>query len=256
VEGDDVVHEDKGRPERATSFVTGRELAGLRPESLRSLAHELRTPLTIVRGYAELLVHRADGLGPHGVAQMGGEILAGSLTLARLVDDLLISFELDQPGFAICRRRLRLGRRLERLVRPYRDRPGGERIRTEVSSGLEVHADPDWLGPMIGHLLANALAYAPHGPIVVRAGRARGAVRVAVADEGPGLAPEEADRVWERFYRGAAAAASPSRGPGLGLPTVKRLVELHGGEVGVDSVLDGGATFWFTLRPPDAPTAG
>ena len=72
-------------------------------------------------------------------------------------------------------------------------------------------------------------------------------MRVEVADRGPGLADEEIDRVWESFYRGKASAQHPNRGSGLGLTVVKRLVELHQGEIGVQPTPDGGVTFWFTI---------
>jgi signal transduction histidine kinase len=235
LEDEDAVCKDARHVEQAASMLLG------------SISHEMRTPLTIVRGYAELLVERADVLSPSDVAQMSGEILSSSVTLTRLVDDLLGFCELDQEEFAIQRRWLQLSQLLDRSVRRYQVRAGGERIRSELSSGLEVHADQHRLEQVIGNLLANAVTYAANGPIVIRAGRENGAVRVAVADWGPGLTAEEASRVWERFYRGAAAATSRYRGIGLGLTTVKRLVELHGGQVGVESAPDEGSTFWFTM---------
>jgi signal transduction histidine kinase len=247
VEDDGAVREHTRRLEQVATILARRKLADLTAEFLNSVSHELRTPLAIIHGYAELLASRADRLSPPDVVQMSSAILASSVTLTRLVDDLLVFFELDQEEFTIQRRPLQLSQQLEHFIHAYQGHPGGEWIHTDLSSGLEVHADPRRFEQVVGNLLANAVTYATNGPILIRAGRENGSVRVAVTDEGPGLTAEEASRVWERFYRGSAAATSPYRGIGLGLTAVKRLVELHDGQVGVESAPDRGSTFWFTL---------
>ena len=233
--------------EQATTAEALRELAQLKAELLNTVSHELRTPLSLIHGYAELLVHRGDQLEPADVRQMSGEIYTSSRTLARLVDDLLDFSRLDHGRLQLRRTRIALDETLESMVRTFSTQPGGERIVTELEPGIEVDADLDRLHQVVGNLLSNALAYTTSGPIVVRAKRERGNVRVEVADQGPGLDPEEVGRVWESFYRGTEAAQLPNRGSGLGLTVVKQLVELHGGKVGVQSTLGQGATFWFTL---------
>jgi signal transduction histidine kinase len=233
--------------EQATTAEALRELAQLEAELLNTVSHELRTPLSLIHGYAELLVHRAERLEPAEVAQMSGEIYAGSRTLARLVDDLLDFARLEHGRLELRRQRVALGELIESLTSTFRSHPGGERIATELEPGLAVDADPERLHQVIANLLANALAYTSDGPIVVHARHENGDVRVEVADHGPGLAANEVDRVWESFYRGAEAAQLPHRGSGLGLTVVRQLVELHGGRVGVRSIPGQGATFWFSL---------
>jgi two-component system, OmpR family, phosphate regulon sensor histidine kinase PhoR len=224
----------------------------LKAELLNSVSHELRTPLSLIHGYAELLVHRADQLGPDEVAQMSGEIFTGSRTLAQLVDDLLDFSHLDHGRLQLRRTRLALGEQLESLAHTFSTQPGGERIVTDLEAGLHVEADPERFQQAVGNLLTNALSYTADGPIVVRAAREAPGderVRIEVEDHGPGLAPEDVDRVWETFYRGTEAAQLPNRGSGLGLTVVKQIVELHGGTVGVRATAGGGATFWLTLPP-------
>jgi signal transduction histidine kinase len=233
--------------EQATTAEALRELAQLKAELLNTVSHELRTPLSLIHGYAELLVHRAHRLDPAAVAQMSGEIYTSSRTLARLVDDLLDFAHLDQGRLELRRRRIALSELLEALVRTFGAQPGGERITAELAAGLEVDADPERLHQVVGNLLTNALAYTSQGEILVRAHREQRVVRVEVVDHGPGLADDEASRIWESFYRGTEAAQLPNRGSGLGLSVVKQLVELHGGNVGVRGTPGGGATFWFTL---------
>ncbi|MCC7369752.1 MAG: GAF domain-containing protein [Chloroflexi bacterium] len=233
--------------EQATAAEALRELARLKSELLNTVSHELRTPLSLIYGYAELLVHRAAQLSTSEIAQMSGEIHQSARILARLVDDLLDFSDLDHGRLTLHRAAVPLTDLLEGSVRSFQAQPGGERIGTELAPGLVVDADPARLHQIVANLLSNALAYAPDGPILVRVARSGEAVRIEVVDRGPGLGPEEIGRVWESFYRGAQAAVVARRGSGLGLSVVKRLVDLHGGEVGVESAQGQGATFWFTL---------
>jgi signal transduction histidine kinase len=111
---------------------------------------------------------------------------------------------------------------------------------------LPVSADPARVEQVLINLLENAARYSPTGaPIAVTAHRSAGKARVAVADRGPGLAPEERERVFARFVRGAAAEGTG--GLGLGLYLCRNLIERHGGTIGVDSAVGAGATFWFEL---------
>jgi signal transduction histidine kinase len=233
--------------ERAAAVEALRELTQLKAEFLNTASHELRTPLSLIHGYAELLMLRAGQLNPNEIAQMTSEIYAGSQALSHLVDDLLDFSRLAQGRLALHRQQLRLDTLVEQIARAFRAQPGGDRISTELQSGVDVNVDPDRLRQIVGNLLSNALTYTSGGPIVVRACLAGAEARIEVTDAGPGLRPEEIERVWETFYRGAEAAQLPNRGSGLGLTVVKQLVELHGGRVGVQSVQGSGATFWFTL---------
>ncbi len=114
-----------------------------------------------------------------------------------------------------------------------------------------VLGDPDRLRQVLVNLLGNALAHTPAGTAVhVRVGAADGLARVEVADEGPGLEPEQAERVFERFYRADPArsrAAGRAGGSGLGLSIVQAAVEAHDGRVGVRSTPGRGATFVVEL---------
>jgi signal transduction histidine kinase len=115
---------------------------------------------------------------------------------------------------------------------------------------LPVVVDPDRIAQVVTNYLTNAVKYSPaETPIAVRVAREAGVARVAVRDEGPGLAPEQCGRVWERGYRVADAASKGDVGAGLGLGlhSSRSIVEAHGGQVGVESVPGQGAAFWFTL---------
>ena len=229
-----------------------RELARLKTEFLSTASHELRTPLSLIHGYAELLMHRAAQLAPEQVAAMAGEIHGGSRTMVRLVDDLLDFSRLEQGRLRLRRRRVVVSETLGWLIDAFRRQPGGERIVAELAAE-EAFVDPERLSQVVGNLLANALRYAPEGPILVRAARRNGWLEVDVSDRGPGIPPDEQGRIWDEFYRGSAALDSQERGNGLGLAVVKHLVELHGGRVGLSSGPGQGTTFRLTV-PVEGPS--
>ncbi|MDP8924708.1 MAG: HAMP domain-containing histidine kinase [Chloroflexota bacterium] len=206
-----------------------------------------------MHGYAELLHEHVTLLPPDRVARMAGEIYSGSSIMVRLVDDLLDLSRFEQGLVDVRPSRTDLVGVLRSLVDAFRAQPGGERLVAELPEALEAYLDPERLTQAVSNLVINALPYAPAGPIIVRAERRGDDIVVEVADRGPGLAPAAQGRVWEKFYREAAAVNSPNRGSGLGLAVVKPLVELHGGRVGVCSRPGRGATFWFSIPQRETP---
>jgi signal transduction histidine kinase len=237
--------------DEAASVEALREIARLKTELLSTVSHELRTPLTLIHGYAELLNVRAELLTPDDVAMMADEILLGSRTMIRLVDDLLDFSRMDVSRVRLERIRVDLAELVQRHVQTWRSQPGGERLRLEVEPHLEAYADPTRLDQIIRNLISNALSHTPEGPVTVRAALDSLWVRLEVSDQGPGIPEDELPRIWESFFRGERARNSPNRGSGLGLAVVRQLVELHGGRVETESPPGQGATFRIWL--PSAP---
>ena len=121
-----------------------------------------------------------------------------------------------------------------------------------------VLGDPGRLEQVVTEFLTNAFKYAPEeSPVAVRLEIRGEQARVSVHDEGPGLPPDEQERVWEVFHRapGVEVQSGSSIGLGLGLHIGRTIVERHGGQVGVDSAVGQGSTFWFTL-PLSTPLSG
>ena len=237
--------------DEAASVEALRELALLKSELLSTVSHELRTPLTLIHGYAELLQARAEFLTPDDVTMMADEILLGSRTMIRLVDDLLDFSRRDTARIQLERSRLDLSNLLRRHIHAWRGQPGGDRLRLDAPEPHEVEADPARLDQVIRNLISNALHHATDGPVSVRVVGEGAWVRLDVADRGPGIPEEELPRIWDSFFRGERARNSPNRGSGLGLAVVRQLVELHGGRVEVESQLGVGTTFHVWL--PSAP---
>jgi two-component system, OmpR family, sensor kinase len=241
--------------------------------------HELRTPLTAIRGYAEYYRQRG-GVGNGGrhreAAFAGAEVGAAdggrlsepdmdrimqrveqeSARMGVLVEDLLLLARLDQQR-PIERRPVDLLTLAADAVQDARMIAPRRTIELTVGRGAAflVLGDEVRLRQVIGNLMSNALTHTPDGtPIDVRilthapdGHLPVPGVTLQVADRGPGLNREQAERVFERFYRADQARGRKTGGAGLGLAIVAALVTAHGGTTGVDTAPGGGATFWITL---------
>ena len=214
-------------------------------------SHELRTPLAAVRAYAELFTRGAD-TRPDDLARSMRGIERESERLSSLVEDLLLLARLDE-GRPLEREPVDLdsvvGEAVETAQTVEPERP----IELEMEEA-EVVGDRDRLRQIVDNLLANVRTHTPAGtPVSVRVGRRNGSAVVEVADSGPGLNPEEAGRVFERFYRTDASRSRESGGVGLGLSIVAAVAKAHGGAVAAESEPGRGATFRITLPLAETP---
>jgi two-component system OmpR family sensor kinase len=230
-------------------------------------SHELRTPLTTIRGFAEL--HRQGASGdPVEADRLMRRIEDQAARMGLLVEDLLLLARLDQQR-PLDRQPVDLLALAADAVSDARAVAPDRRIELVLGgddgdrgSALVVLGDSQRLRQVLANLVDNALAHTPAGsPVEVRVGGAaldgQPGAAVEVIDHGPGLAPEQAERVFERFYRADPARSRAAGGTGLGLSIVAALVAVHGGTVQVDSVPGRGARFRVTLPlAPDPPAAG
>jgi two-component system OmpR family sensor kinase len=214
---------------------------------LLSVSHELKTPLTAIRGYAEALQEGAVD------APQGAEVITREAArLERLVQDLLDLGRLNQPAFAIRSEPLDLAVVAGEAVRRYEQRAKGFGLELSANSSpgpARAIADPDRVLQVVSNLVENALRCTPAG----------GSVRVvtgpgtlAVVDSGPGLAPEDLPRAFERFFLYGRYGGERPVGSGLGLAIVKELSEAMGGSVTVQSSPGRGSAFTVHL-PSDRP---
>ena len=213
-------------------------------------SHELRTPLTSIRGYAELW--RAGGLRDAGeVGEAMRRMEQEARRMGLLVDDLLLLARLDQ-GRPLETAPLALDRLVDDAVRDARA-VEPERPIDLTAEPVTVLGDDHRLRQVVGNLLTNARLHTPPGtPVHVSLKAAGDRVRLEVADEGPGLTPDVAARVFERFYRGDPARTRARGGSGLGLSIVAAVAEAHGGRVSVDTAPGQGARFVVELPTAQA----
>jgi two-component system, OmpR family, sensor histidine kinase MprB len=211
--------------------------------------HELRTPLTSLRTNLDLLV-QADtsaGLSPESRAELLDDVRAQIREMTTLIGDL-VELARDQPVSPTVEP-VELTAVLGQAVARVRRRAD---VEFEVStSPWWVTGDADALERAITNLLDNAAKWSPEGGVVT-VSLDRGTL--TIADEGPGIAPEDLPHVFERFYRSAESRGMP--GSGLGLSIVRSIAERHGGEVGAGTSPSGGAAFWLTVPGQASPPEG
>jgi two-component system OmpR family sensor kinase len=212
-------------------------------------SHELRTPLSAVRAYAELFTRGADRR-PDDLARSMTGITRESERMSVLVEDLLLLARLDE-GRPLEREPIDLdalvGEAVETALTVEPDRP----IDFE-SEPAHVLGDRDRLRQIVDNLIGNVRAHTPAGaPAAVRVRRENGSAVIEVEDAGPGMSAEEAERVFERFYRADQSRARASGGVGLGLSIVAAVAEAHGGTAAARSEPGKGATFQITLPLAD-----
>jgi two-component system OmpR family sensor kinase len=212
-------------------------------------SHELRTPLAAVRAYAELFTRGADRR-PDDLARSMEGISRESERMSLLVDDLLLLARLDE-GRPLAREPVELERVVSEAVETARTVEPERPIELDAAQAAVV-GDRERLRQIVDNLLGNVRAHTPPGaPVRVRVGSENGFALVEVEDSGPGLAAEDAERVFERFYRADQSRSRASGGVGLGLSIVAAVAEAHGGTAVAQSEPGRGATFRITL--PLAP---
>jgi signal transduction histidine kinase len=219
----------------------------LRRNLVADIAHELRTPLSVVRGSMEAML---DGVHPLDEAHLA-PVYEEALLLQRLVDDLRLLSLADAGQLALERRRVEVGELVQSVVKAAEVAAQSSEVRLEsqVPAGLPpVAGDEQRLRQVLNNLVSNALRHTPAGGHVeISARAAEGGIEVAVSDSGPGIAPRDLPHIFERFYRGDRSRTRRSGGTGLGLSIARKLIEAHGGRIGVENVPGGGSRFFFWL---------
>ena len=215
------------------------------------IAHELRTPTSNIQGYMEAI--------KDGVFQPDPEVIdtihEQSLLLARLVEDLRLLAQVDSGELQMQRTQTHLHELLQSCLDALRPRAlaKGVALGLDAASSLPVlDLDATRITQVVGNLLDNAVTHTPEGGGVTVSARASAhAVEVHVADTGPGIAPEDLPRVFDRFYRADPSRSRSTGGTGLGLTIARRLVEAHGGTVEVESAVGRGSRFVIRLPVDD-----
>jgi signal transduction histidine kinase len=222
-----------------------REATEQREDLLRAVSHDLRNPLQIVVLQAQRLLALAQEDRPRRGA---AGILVAARRMDRMLRDLADSARSEGGRLELDCRPVALRPFLGQLLEGSAGVLDATRVDNEIPEDLpEIHADPDRLDRILVNLVGNALKYSP-GRVRIRAERIDGEVRVGVQDGGPGIAAADLPRLFERYYRGQR---HEGEGLGLGLFIVRKLVEAHGGRIGVESRPGAGSTFTFAL--PIAP---
>lgn len=210
-------------------------------------SHELRTPLTTIRGWAQLHLHglaQDPALIERAMLRIEGE----AARMHSMVEELLLLARLDQ-GRPIAHAPVNLGALADDAVTDARVVAPGRPITAEAPDEVFTRGDEDRLRQVLQNLLSNALRHTPPDTPVTVTARSLpdGTAELTVTDQGPGMPPATAERIFERFYRGDESRNPTSGGTGLGLSIVKSIAEAHGGTATVHTTLGKGSTFTVAL---------
>ena len=234
------------------------ETERLRNSLLSAVSHDLRTPLATITGSASALVEQETSLDAAARRELAQAIQEEADRLNRLVHNLLEMTRLESGGVRVRKDWHPLEEVVGSALARVEKRLGERRVDIDLPRDLPlVPLDPLLIEQVLINLLDNAIKYTPDGsPIDISASAEDLAVRVVVADRGPGLAPGEEARVFEKFYRGQEAGTRS--GAGLGLAIARGIVEAHGGAITAEARPGGGTLFRFTLplapEPPEVQT--
>ena len=225
-------------------------------EFLSSMSHELRTPLNAVLGFAQLLA--SDKPPPTQSQQRSlDQILKGGWYLLQLINEILDLAMIESGQVMMSQESMGLSevlRDCQAMMEPQANKRGIDMRFTSLEQPFFVHADRTRVKQVLINLLSNAIKYnRKGGSVTVTAGASsEGRVCLSVTDSGTGLSPAQIDQLFQPFNR-LGREHGGEEGTGIGLVVTKQLVELMGGTIGVESVLDVGTTFWIELAASQEP---
>jgi two-component system phosphate regulon sensor histidine kinase PhoR len=229
-----------------------REVARLKSDFVSKASHELRTPLSSISAYIEMLVD-GDAEDEDARQEFYKVISTETDRLRRLIDNLLNISRIEAGLMHIEREQVQIGELVERAVQSmmHQAKENNLDIHTKLAQvDLTITGDSDMLYQVIVNLLSNAIKYTPQGGRITVAADADHLTRslhLSVADTGLGIAPDETEKVFDKFYR-VENYRRIANGTGLGLNLCRHIVEtLHNGQIGLDSTLGMGSRFWFTI---------
>jgi signal transduction histidine kinase len=225
-------------------------LALLQRNFVSMASHEFRTPLSIIDGHAQRMIRMKDRLHADEISERAGKIRAAVLRMTQLIENLINSSRLIDTGAGLYfhPEEIDVAALLHEVCALHREIAPGSRIAEELGTApLHMVGDSKLLLQMFSNLLSNAIKYSSIGELVEISARAdNGQIMVACKDRGIGIPAKDIDQLFERYYRGSNVSGIV--GTGVGLYLVKIVVEVHAGEIAVDSKEGEGST--FTVRLP------
>ena len=226
--------------ERASKF---------KDQFLSTMSHELRTPLNAVLGFSELLTEERYGTLNERQQRFLKHIHTGGKHLLTLINDILDLSKIEAGRLELSIETVPVKRSFAEVLdtmRPLADKKS-QILSQRASPEMTVQADPTRFKQILMNLVANAVKFTPEGgTIELQADQLAESIRVGVRDSGPGIPPDEQKRIFEAFYR-MGSTEKAIEGTGLGLAITRRLVELHGGQLGIESEVGQGSCFHFSL---------
>lgn len=219
----------------------------VKSELVSNVSHELRTPLASVLGFSSLMLDRE--VSPDETKRYLEVIRTEARRLAALLNDLLDLQRVEQEALELRSEEVELNELLSTQVTLYSAQSDTHELRFQAAGEpLAVRGDRDRLAQVIGNLLSNAIKYSPEGGVVEVTTEAIGdEAWIWVRDEGLGIPRAHQEQIFTKFFRGDVGRELGIAGTGLGLVLARQIVEAHGGQLGFESEVGRGSTFWLQL---------
>ncbi|MCJ7566392.1 MAG: ATP-binding protein [Anaerolineales bacterium] len=238
--------ENRRLSRRIASLEAQRELTRMQDDFISTVSHELRTPLGFIKGYVTTLLREDTEWDETSREDFLKIIDDEADRLRELIDNLLDSSRLESGTLSMTFEPARLGPVVRAMIQRIEGATPEIEVLTEMPDTLPIlEMDSTRIAQVLDNFLANASKYAPGAKVYIKVDADDERVRVEVRDEGPGIPQEHLSRLFERFYRIPVNAAT--RGTGLGLYISRKIIDAHGGEIGVESIVGEGTSFFFTL---------
>lgn len=226
----------------------------LKSEFLASMSHELRTPLHTIIGFSELLTEEIEGSLTPKQKRFIGHILQDSRHLLELINEILDLSKIEAGRLELQVSTFDFGACLDEVLTGIRQQTAVKNINLEIRNSVQdmIFADRVRVKEILYNLLSNAVKFTPEGGSLWVESRTHDEwLETTVGDTGIGIPPEEQESIFEKFYQVGNTTKGTREGTGLGLPITRKLVELHGGKLWVESQSGQGSRFTFTI-----PVAG
>jgi signal transduction histidine kinase len=227
---------------------------------LANMSHELRTPLNAIIGYTSLILSNIYGEIPDKVREPLDRVRLSSRHLLGLINDVLDLAKIEAGRLTLSIADFSIKQVVQSVMTAMEPLAAEKKLPLRASVPAELPAargDARRINQVLLNLVANAIKFTDAGEVAVRVSLAEGEFLLSVTDTGPGIAEAEQDKIFEEFQQAGNSNAPLKGGTGLGLSIALKIVEAHGGRMGVESAPGKGSTFWFTLpmraeRPVEA----
>ena len=219
-------------------------------DMIANVSHDLKTPLTMIKSYAEM-IRDLSGDNKEKRESHLSVIMDEADRLNLLVDDMLTMSRMQQQKISLEKSDFDLDESIRAQLNSYDilTEQEGYKIKYESPGSVMVNGDEAKIIQVVSNLINNAVKYCGSDKeIIVKLKKGPKKVRFEVTDHGQGIAPDEINHVWERYYKSSTHHVRPTEGSGLGLSIVKEILTLHRADYGVESKLGEGSTFWFELK--------
>jgi signal transduction histidine kinase len=219
-------------------------------EFLANMSHELRTPLNAILGYTELIVDNIYGEVPDKIREVLERLEKNGRHLLSLINDVLDLSKIEAGQFELSLQEYSISEVAQTVVTSVEGLAAEKNIilKSQVASNLTSgKGDEQRIAQVFLNLLGNAIKFTDKGEVRLEVSAHNEKFFVSVSDTGPGLSEADQKKIFEEFHQADGSSTRKKGGTGLGLSIAKRIVEMHGGRIWVDSALGKGSTFCFTL---------